>query len=306
MTGRYRIAFNRMALTGKLPQGDRRWAEFNDSFDNLTLTPTEIADHIYRGYAFTTWHDGRRSLANFICGQHVAIDMDTGDSRSALDTLAAHPWVRMYASMAYTTPSHTPDAPRARVVFLLDQFVESADAYTQIALFLMAQFDNPDQACKDASRFFYGSRGCDLIMPDNVLPLAHLRRLYAVDARRNGRRRNGRAVQPSDQGGAAVISLQAERQKRAAALVENTPDELSRAVAALGKIGPYDVDYNTWIGIIHAMRDTFGAAALPAVEAWAQGKPGEVRREWERRKRGGGKQMQVGTIHYIANGGRRG
>jgi hypothetical protein len=58
MTPRYRIAFNRMALTGKLPQGDRRWADFNDGFDNLTLTPTQIADHIYRGYSFTTWHDG--------------------------------------------------------------------------------------------------------------------------------------------------------------------------------------------------------------------------------------------------------
>lgn len=302
MTPRYRIAFNRMALTGKLPQGDRRWAEFNDGFDNLTLTPTQIADHIYRGYSFTTWHDGRRCLDNFICGQHVAIDMDTGDTRSAIDTLTAHPWVRMYASVVYTTPSHTPDAPRARVVFLLDQPVESADAYTEIALFLMAQFDNPDQACKDASRFFYGSLGCDLAMPDNVLPLAHLRRLYAVDTRRNGKRRNAPTVQPS---GADVINLQVERAKRATALVENTPDELDRAVAALRKIGPYDVDYNTWIGIIHAMRDTFGAAALSAVEQWAQGQPGEVRREWERRKRGG-KQMTVSTVHYIANGGRRG
>ena len=302
MTPRYRIAFNRMALTGKLPQGDRRWAEFNDSFDNLTLTPTQIADHIYRGYSFTTWHEGRRSLEHFICGQHVAIDMDTGDERSALDTLAAHPWVRMYANIVYTTPSHTPSAPRARVLFLLDHPVTSADAYTEIALFLMAQFDNPDQACKDASRFFYGSLGCDLAMPDNVLPLAHLRRLYAVDTRRNGKRRN---AQPVQTGGADVINLQVERAKRATALVENTPDELDRAVAALRKIGPYDVDYNTWIGIIHAMRDTFGAAALSAVEAWAQGKPGEVRREWERRKRGG-KQMTVSTVHYIANGGRRG
>ena len=300
MTARYRISFSTMALSGKLPQGDPRWADFNDSFENLTLAPVEIANLIYKGYAFTTWHDGRRKLENFICGQHVAIDMDTGDERSAIDTLAAHPWVRMYASLVYTTPSHRPEAPRARVLFMLDNPVDKADAYGEIVQFLMAQFDDPDTGCKDASRFFYGSLNCQMAMPDNVLPLAQLRRLYAIDARRNKRRR---AVKVSPD--LPVINLEAERTKRrAAALVESTPDELEKAAAALRKIGPYDVDYNRWIGIIAAMRDAFGEAAFPIVEQWAQGKPGEVRREWDRIKTDSSRAMHLGTIFYLAAGGR--
>lgn len=300
MTTRYRISFNTMQLSGKLPQGDPRWGVFNDSFENLTLAPVEIANLIYKGYAFTTWHDGRRSLANFICGQHVAVDMDCGDERSSLDALTAHPWVRMYASLVYTTPSHTQEAPRARVLFLLDTPIDKADAYGEIVQFVMAQFDGPDTGCKDASRFFYGSRNCNLAMPDNVLPLAQLRRLYAVDKRTSRRRKPARATPDLP-----VINLEAERTKRrAAALTQNTPDELEKARAALDKIGAYDVDYNTWIGIIAAMRDEFGEAAFPIVERWAQGKPGEVRREWDRVKAGSKKAMHMGTIYYLAAGKR--
>jgi hypothetical protein len=302
MTARYRISFSTMALSGKLPQGDPRWAEFNDSFENLTLAPMEIANLIYKGYSFTTWHDGRRKLENFICGQHVAIDLDTGDERSDIDHLAAHPWVRMYASLIYTTPSHTAAAPRARVLFLLDRPIESAAAYGEIVQFLMAQFDDPDTGCKDASRFFYGSLHCDMLTLDNVLPLTQLRRLYAVDARKNKRRPVRPAIAPN---AAPVINVEAERTKRrAAALMQNTPDELEKAAEALRKIGAYDVDYNRWIGIIAAMRDEFGEAAFPIVERWAQGKPGEVRREWDRIKTGGNKAMHMGTIYYLAAGGK--
>lgn len=297
---RYRISFSTMALSGKLPQGDPRWADFNDSFENLTLAPLEIANLIYKGYAFTTWHDGRRKLENFICGQHVAIDLDTGDERSSLDALSVHPWVRMYASLLYTTPSHTPAAPRARVLFLLDKPIESAAAYGEIVQFLMTQFDDPDTGCKDASRFFYGSRNCELLTPDNVLPLAHLRRLYAIDARKNKRRPVTKVTTTLP-----VINLEAERTKRrAAALMQNTPDELGKAAEALRKIGPYDVDYNRWIGIIAAMKREFGEAAYPIVEQWAQGKPGEVRREWDRVREASSKQMHMGTIYYLAAGGK--
>jgi hypothetical protein len=175
---KYRIAFNRMALRAKLSQGDARWGEFNDSFDNLTFDTTIIADHIYRGYAFTTWMGGRRSIENFICGQHIAVDLDTGDERSTLAALSAHLFVRMYGGILYTTPSHTLEAPRARVLFFLDQTITDPHGYQEAAKFVIAQFDGADVACSDASRFFYGSYGCELAIPDNVLPLLELRHLF--------------------------------------------------------------------------------------------------------------------------------
>ena len=295
----YKIAINRMALAGKIPQGDPRWATFNDSFDNLTLSPVEIADHIYRGYSFTTWHSGRRALANFLCGQHIAIDMDTCDERSTLATLERHPWVRMYASILYTTPSHTPETPRARIFFLLDQPIADATAYGEAVQFVMSQFEEPDTACKDASRFFYGSLNCELSILDNVLPLVHLRRLYAKYRKHAPRQRTA-----NRQDEVKVINLEAERTRRRVAIMNGeTPDDLDKATSALEKFDAYDVDYNKWVGIIKAMRDEFGDAALGVVERWAKGKPGEVQAIWNR-KRESGKQAGLGTIFYLAAGSR--
>lgn len=296
---KHRIAINRIALDGKIPPGDKRWATFNDSFDNLTLEPVEIANAIYQGYSFTTWHTGRRSLANFALGQHVAIDLDSGDERSRLTTLAAHPWARMYAAFAYTTPSHTDEHPRARVMFLLDEPVTSADGYGEMVQFVMSQFDEPDTSCKDASRFFYGSKDCSIEWFGNTLPVSHLRRLYIKAQKCHPRRRHSR----DDTG--KVINLDAERTKRRVAkLTDDAQGELDRAADALRKINPYSVDYNQWIGIIAAMRDEFGDAALPVVESWAQGKPGEVEREWKRIKGSGGKRTGMGTVFYLASGQR--
>lgn len=171
----YKIAISNIALKGKIPAGDKRWGQFNDSFQNLELDTIDIANAIYTGRSFTTWHNGRRSLDNFVLGQHLAVDMDSGDERSSFDALMCHSFVQMYASLIYTTPSHTAEQPRARVLFLLDEPITDKDAYQAAAKFLCSLFDGCDSACTDASRFFYGSVNCDLRIIDKVLPLNHLR-----------------------------------------------------------------------------------------------------------------------------------
>src|SRR5690606_520539 len=143
------------------PQGDPRWDAFNNGFVNQELEPVDIANQIYTGHAYTTWMNGKRKLENFLCAQHIAVDMDTGDERSSFDYLLHHDLVRMYASLMHTTPSQTTDAPRARVIFLLDTPITDAQGYQRAAKFLIAQF-GADPACSDASRFFYGCKDCDL------------------------------------------------------------------------------------------------------------------------------------------------
>lgn len=172
-----RIAINSM-VTGKLPQGDPRWATFNDAFVNSEVELIDLANDIYTGHAYTTWHNGRRSLENFILAEHIAIDMDSGDERSSFDALLQHDLVQMYASLMHTTPSHTKEQPRARVIFLLDEPITDALGYQAAAKFLVAQFDGADIACTDASRFFYGSIDCDIWLSENVLPVRQLRHYY--------------------------------------------------------------------------------------------------------------------------------
>lgn len=293
---KYKIAINRMA-TGKLPQGDSRWATFNDSFENTEADVMDVTEAIYAGKAYTTWHRGRRKLENFQAAQHIAIDMDTGDERSSMGALLANPIVRMYAGIIHTTPSHTPQAPRARVIFFLDQPITSADAYRTAATFLIAQFPGADTACTDASRFFYGNKGADIWFEYNELPLAHLRTWYGRWLR----------TQPKQRGASGkIIRLDAAR---AARIIETTHgedapavDDIEKVKQALARIDPWGIDYNQWIGVIAALKRDLGDGALSIAEQWAQGKPGEVQREWARINTDRSNGMHLGTIFYMARG----
>lgn len=178
----FKIAISNIALHGKIPAGDARWGQFNDSFDNLELDVMDIANAIYTGRSFTTWHNGRRCIDNFVLGQHIAVDMDSGDKRSSFDLLKRHEFVRMYGNLIYSTPSHTEQAPRSRILFLLDQPITDSIAYQAAAKFICSLFDGCDSACTDASRFFYGSLNCNIELMHQILPLNELRHLYKLHA----------------------------------------------------------------------------------------------------------------------------
>jgi len=176
----YKIAISTMALTGKIPAGDHRWAKFNDSFINQELEAIDVVNAIYTGHSYAAWHNGRRCLDNFVCAQHIAVDLETGDQRSTIDYIAASEFVRIYGGLIYTTPSHTTTDPRARIVFFLDKPIANAAAYKTAVGFIYSLFPGSDSACVDASRFFYGSKDCQLEWINNVLPLSHLRRYYTA------------------------------------------------------------------------------------------------------------------------------
>ena len=176
---KYRIAINRMALDAKLETGDPRWKQFTGGFVNQELAVIEIANAIYTGHAYCPWQQSQwRASDNFDCAQHIAVDLDTGDERSSFDYLLRLDLVQMYAGLIHTTPSHTPDRPRARVLFFLDRPICDPEAYRQATIFWLSLFEGADPVCKDPSRFFYGATGCDIWFSDNVLPVAHMRRYF--------------------------------------------------------------------------------------------------------------------------------
>ncbi len=122
----------------KVPRDDlAAQAHFNDTFVNRNLTARGLLEEIRRGHAFAATHrklrhrraDGNmsryRCRENFLSAQHLALDFD---DRGFADLLA-EPFIRDHAAFLYTTASHTPDAPRARAVFVLDRAIEDADAY---------------------------------------------------------------------------------------------------------------------------------------------------------------------------------
>ena len=268
---KYKIAFSTWTPEGKippqaqLPPDDTTWKRFNGSFQNQELEQVEILDMIYHGHPFTTWHKDRwRNAANYLAGQHIGLDWDTEDERSTLQHLIKDPFIKKYGFMAYTTPSHRPEAPRARVVFLLDNPIMQGKNYVAATSALLWLFGTADRQCKDSCRFFYGSKDCDMEWLGQTLPLEKLK--------------------------AIIGQYQASGQlaKRIATSKSYTPTADQREVAeALRAIPPWGIDYDEWVKVLMGIHQAFGDAGLSLAESWAQGLDGEVARKWRGFKEAG-------------------
>lgn len=215
----YRVAVSTWALDHKLAPGAPEWAAFNASFVCQDLTPFDFAHAIYDGHPFTTWHANNwRTSANYVCGQHLGLDFDAGDQTSTLPALLDNPFIHRHANILYTTPSHTPEAPRARVVFLLDTPIMQATNYALAAASLLWLFGTADRQCKDAARFFYGSLRCEMEMFDNVLSLAtvkHIIAQYQASGRKELQRQT-RTIQANNKYTTAALRNEVEAMRTAA------------------------------------------------------------------------------------------
>lgn len=276
----YKIAFSSMAFDGKIPHGDPLWQEFNGSFENFDIDSLEIANFIYMGHPFTTWHKNKwRHSKNYELGQHLAIDFDTEDERSTLAHLAKDKFVQKYAHLIYTTPSHTPATPRARVLFTLDTPIYQAKNYALAASALLWLFGAADRQCKDACRFFYGSKNAEIEYLANELPLDVIKTLI-------------KQYQVSGQ----VAKNTHERKNYTA------PTDQKDVAEALRKIPPWGIEYDQWVSILMAIHHEFGDNGLGLAESWADGKPEEVRRKWRSFNENGNTSGKVtlGTLFAIA------
>lgn len=278
---KYRIAFSKMALDRKISPGDNVWSKFNASFVNDEIETLDIANKIYMGYPLTTWHKNNwRSNTNYQLGQHIGIDFDTEDARSTLPVLAKDKFIQKYAALIYTTPSHTPEAPRARVLFLLDTPIHQAKNYTAAASALLWLFGSADRQCKDACRFFYGSRDCEIEWLDNVLPLEKIRQIIgqyqAAGTAAKNTHTNHRAYTP--------------------------PADQADVANALKSIKPWSIEYDEWLKVLMAIHHAYGDNGLQLAEQWAEGTPGEVQRKWRSFKSSGNEtgQVTLNTVFRLA------
>lgn len=274
----YKVAISRYQLKAKLPPGDPLWKEFNASFDNRAVTPEHLIDEIYKGKAITTWHkDNWRTSENYMLGQHIGLDFDSGDEKSTIAYWAKNAYVKKYASFMYTTVSHTPDNPRARLIFLLDAPIFQAKNYALAVSALLWIFETADRQCKDPVRFFYGSAGCEVEWFGNVLPL------QAVHDSIRVYRESG----------------QAERHQ-AAKREYSAPPSQQEVADALKFIPPWGVAYDEWVQVLMGIHSAFGDAGRGLADSWADGKPGEVEQKWRSFHTGKQDAVTVATVFGLA------
>lgn len=279
----YRVALGPVQER-KIPYGDPYWHEFNGSFVNRQLCQIDIASALYGGHPITTWHrDHWRHSKNYECGQHLGIDFDTEDEHSSLPHLLKESFVSRWASIIYTTPSHTADKPRARVIFLLDAPIMQAPNYALAAASLLWLFSTADRQCKDPARFFYGGAPgrCEMEWLTNELPLDMVKDLI----------RRYQATGQATRKHVSAVNYQPQ----------NTDEQ--DLVDALRAIPPWGIEYDQWLAVlmaVHAARPDGGGLAM--AEAWAQGKDGEVERKWRSFKPSGNTSGRVGpgTLFALA------
>lgn len=166
------------ALVGKAP-AHFNWSQFYRTFRREWLTPRKLAEHVWRGHSFTPVWDKARREENFVSAGHMAFDFDAGDESSGLDALmAVGSFAWMFGSFGYSTPSSTPDAPRSRVVYVLEYPIDNAaeyrEAYQAVAWWMLGDGAVTDPACKDPLRLYYGSPRCDVRPNWSVLGKAAL------------------------------------------------------------------------------------------------------------------------------------
>jgi hypothetical protein len=160
------------------PQPDDKvaWKSLSKDWKNVDLSIEAFAAHINKGYSFCAQMLKRRNNANFIGTNVLTVDID---KNWTLEAALNDYYIKQFATVLYTTASHTVQHNKFRIVFLLDR--EIFDAVEMRAAYVGAirKFGG-DEACKDVCRLFFGSSGSNPIILGNTLPNEKLDELITL------------------------------------------------------------------------------------------------------------------------------
>ncbi len=149
---RLRVSIN-PDLIDKNESGDK--ALFASGWVNRELTLEELAREIDEGHAYCAQLAGSRRAQNFVCSDVLSVDID-GSRR--IDEVMNDPIVQRCLTIFYTTPSHTEEIHRFRLVFALPRTIRSSVEMVAASRSLTLWLSG-DPSATDAARLFYGSRG---------------------------------------------------------------------------------------------------------------------------------------------------
>jgi len=152
------------------------WELAVTDFENVELTPDQLAASINNGYSFCAQHKGRRSERNFVQTNLLAVDIDDG---WRLDEFLSDAFVAANASVVYPTPSHTEEKHRMRGVFQLPRVLTDPAEVRAATIGLIRKFGG-DGACSDVCHFFFGSKESNPVVLRNVMSDQELDALIAL------------------------------------------------------------------------------------------------------------------------------
>jgi len=132
---------------------------WDEAFDLITVDGFPVA------CALTS---NNRKIENFKSHCLALVDIDKG---MTITDLLNDPFYNEFGAGFYTTPSHTMDDQRFRIIFRSESPIVNAEKMRNLLRALMKQYGYADESCKDAARLFYGTKDCVLKeKTENILP----------------------------------------------------------------------------------------------------------------------------------------
>ena len=146
-------------------------------WDNQELSEKKLIELIRKGYAISAhFKEGYRTSKNFIQSDFIAADID---GTISLDEAIRQPFVQDYCSFAYTTPNHTQERNRFRLVFLLDETITDGIEWKSALHGLSIRLSS-DPSIKDAARMFYGNIRAEIFKIRGHLPKIEVKNLILL------------------------------------------------------------------------------------------------------------------------------
>lgn len=160
-----KIAINKNAVNRV--EGASAFREIIKTFENVDISIEELGRVVNNGHAFCAQHkNNRKASENFTGAEFLAVDIDHG---MTLEHAMASDFVKNYASMLYTTVSHTLEHHRFRIVFELEREITDAEEMKNAYRGISKKFGG-DPSCTDACRMFFGSKDSNPTTFGNKLP----------------------------------------------------------------------------------------------------------------------------------------
>lgn len=140
------------------------------SYTNQEIDPFDLVGIVATGQSFAPWAGEPRNAINWRCCQVVGVDLEK-HADAALEVAQEQDFYRRYGFMGYTTMSHTPAAPRCRLLFVLDAPVDDREVCHWGAL-AIAEMWSPvsDLGSADRGRAFLGNPNATIELNGRLLP----------------------------------------------------------------------------------------------------------------------------------------
>lgn len=163
----------RVAVNNQVKDKTKDYKKLNECFKNSILTVKQISETIAKGHSIIcaklkTDSKGiiKRNNESWECSELIALDIDSG---LTIDECFQIPQTK-HALIIYTSPSHTQDKQRFRILFDLPYLETNRQRYKYI-LSKFIEIYKADKQCKDIARIYFGNTNAEiyLLRTDEIL-----------------------------------------------------------------------------------------------------------------------------------------